>query len=839
MVDFKKKLATKNTLTSSNPVEMYETLDRAHDKGPLRPAQIAVLKQWFSEHSEKKDVVIKLHTGQGKTLVGLLLLLSRIQGQKGRVLYLCPDNNLVSQTCEQAKQFGIQTCVAENDIPQDFLDGKKILVTSVQKLFNGFTKFGLDRNAISVDTILMDDAHSCSDIVRDQCRIRIPKEDAAYSSILHLFSHELEQQGVGTFADIGTGKRDAFLPVPYWAWLEKEQEVAKILSLGSAREPIKYQWPIIKNILARCSCIISGQAVEIEPNTPPMGIFGSYSKAAHRVFMSATVTDDAFLVRGLQIDPQAIANPISYEKETWSGEKMILIPSLIDEDLTREWFIESIAANSKRSYGVVALTPSFDRAKIWEMNGAYVANKGNIAEYTRQLNDGKFEKIVVLANRYDGIDLPDESCRILIIDSKPFSENLLDLYQETCRPASDSTSIRVVRTVEQGMGRSVRGEKDYSVIIILGNDLVRLIRDPRSREYFSSQLQRQVKIGLEIVDMAKGDVAEGKEPGTVLNTLIKQCLSRDVDWKSFYVEQMRDLESKSANMELLNTFRVELDAEQAYIDGEPAKAISKLQSHIDKLSLSTEDKGWYLQEMARYAYGQDKLQSQALQIAAFKSNQYLLRPSVGVNVTQLSIVGHGRAERIIKWLQNFESYAEANVVLSEVLGRLSFGVSSEKFEAAINELGVIIGFKSERPDKYWKEGPDNLWAIDSDNWIVWECKNEVDVTRSEINKREAEQMNRSAAWFDKHYGGKEALRIIIHPANKTESAAAFTHEVFVTRPAELKKMVKAISSFFREFAADDFKDLSAQRIQTLLEKYALTVNSFLSGVYHKKIRDLA
>lgn len=74
MVDFKKRLAGKQLARISDPVKLYETLDRAHDKGPLRPSQEAVLSAWNEHARGKKDVIVKLHTGQGKTLVGLLML---------------------------------------------------------------------------------------------------------------------------------------------------------------------------------------------------------------------------------------------------------------------------------------------------------------------------------------------------------------------------------------------------------------------------------------------------------------------------------------------------------------------------------------------------------------------------------------------------------------------------------------------------------------------------------------------------------------------------------------------------------------------------------------------
>lgn len=72
--------------------------------------------------------------------------------------------------------------------------------------------------------------------------------------------------------------------------------------------------------------------------------------------------------------------------------------------------------------------------------------------------------------------------------------------------------MRTVRTVEQGMGRSVRGEKDYSVVVVVGSDITRLIRDRNSRRFLSPQMSRQIEIGLEIAEMAKQDIEDGETP---------------------------------------------------------------------------------------------------------------------------------------------------------------------------------------------------------------------------------------------------------------------------------------------------------------------------------------
>ncbi len=258
---------------------------------------------------------------------------------------------------------------------------------------------------------------------------------------------------------------------------------------------------------------------------------------------------------------------------------------------------------------------------------------------------------------------------------------------------------------------------------------------------------------------------------------------------------------------------------------------------MDGGGLETDEKGWYLQEQARYNYIANRVESNSLQIAAHKRNRLLLKPPTGVTVTRLSVVSQGRTERVRKWVSDHASYDDLNVNVTDILGRLVFGAKAEKFEAALNELCRALGFVGERPDSEWKEGPDNLWALDDSQYILFECKSEVDITRAEVNKREAEQMNRSSAWFDKHYMGMKVKRLIIHPAGKIESAAAFTHEVEGVRESDLKRLVKASREFFKSFESQNLKDLSEAHIQTLLDSHHLSVSNLLSK-YSRKLKDI-
>jgi len=839
MVDFTKKLATKKVSKVSNPIELYGTLDRASDKGPLRPSQQAILKNWDENGRSQRDVIVKLHTGQGKTLVGLLMLQARLNEGKGPAVYLCPNNFLIDQTCEQARQFGIATCRADPELPEAFHNGEHILVTSIQKLFNGLTKFGIDRESVALGTLLMDDAHACADQIRGACKIRIASTEPAYHALRTLFAAELEQQGVGTWADICNDKPDALLPVPYWVWRDRETEVASILSAESGKKSVKFAWPLLKNILAHCQCVVSGTGIEIEPHVAPLQAFGSYWKAEHRIFMSATVTDDSFLIKGLQLKPGTVVHPLLYTEERWSGEKMVLIPSLINPLLDRQAIVAKFApTNDKRRYGIVGLATSFKNTADWEAYGSKVATTETLWHDIDSLRKEQYAKTLVLANRYDGIDLPDDSCRILIVDGKPFSESLVDLYQEDCRPASDTTLMRLVRTIEQGMGRSVRGEKDYSVIIAIGPDLTRALRDKHSRSYLSSQMATQIEIGLEIVGYAREEITGGKDPDQAFVDLMRQCLGRDEGWKAFYAEHMDRVQPGGANKRLLEIYAAELEAEEKYMAGDYVAAVKRIQKLLDEQTFDKSDLGWYLQTMARYNYPRDRAEVNRLQLAAHNANRMVMQPPQGLKVTKLSVISQGRVARIAEWIKSHGDYAQLDIALSDILGRLVFGVKADKFEQALDELSRALGFAGERPDKEWKEGPDNLWALDDINYIVWECKSEVNLLRNEINKTEAEQMNRSAAWFAKHYLGCKAIYIEVHPAHQVQSAANFLVDAKAMRDRELKAFVKAVRAFFHSFAQSNFNDLSLPHIQNLLDANALSVDNLLSGGFTKKTTDL-
>lgn len=835
MVDFKKLVSKPEEKKKTHPCDIYETLDRAVDKGPLRPVQVEILDKWHSKFTKERDVIIKLHTGQGKTLIGLLILQSRLNQGKGPAVYLCPDNYLIEQTCQQAESFGISyTTFDKSGGFEDFSEGKVILITSASKLFNGESKFGLNQNSLPVSTLLMDDSHACINIIKNQCKIVLPYESTPYQELLNLFGQEIEKQGAGTYADILNHQYDSLLPVPYWDWQDKQFDVARILSKYKDLDEIRFVWPLIKDDLKDCFCVISGKSLEITPYITPLDKFGSYYNAEHRIFMSATLIDDSFFIKGLGLEAKTISNPLSIKDEKWSGERMILIPSRVDENLDRETVVNKFGGQ-KTKLGIVILSPSFKSCQDWQKYGCTIAKKDTIKDEIAKLKKREEVAPLVIVNRYDGIDLPDHACRILIFDSQPYGQSLIERYLEQCRKNSEFINKKVSQRIEQGLGRGVRGEKDYCAVLLIGPDLIKFVKSKETQKYFSPQTRMQIIIGIEIAKLANDELQGGETGYDILRKTLNQLLRRDEGWKNYYIQKMNEVKIDKVNKKDLEIFELEKTADNFYLAQDYERAEKIIQSIIDKFSLTQEEIGWYLQEMARVIYPQSKTNSDKLQISAHKKNRELLRPQSGIKIETIPTKGLQRIENMRKWIANFDSYEELMLSVESFLSNIRFGVNSDDFEEAIHNMGCSLGFLCQRPDKDWKEGPDNLWNLKDGIFLLIEDKSEVEIQRVEISKQETGQMNNSCAWFEANYKGATAKNVMIVPMKKIGRGAGFNKEVGIIRSKTLKYLVTNVGCFFKELKNLDLKDIPQNKIQELLVRHKLTVDSLLEDYSEKPV----
>ena len=842
MVDFSKRLNKKKIEKKVNPIDIYETVDRKSDTGPLRPAQTEILESWYNQRKEERDLIVKLHTGEGKTLVGLLILQSVINSNEGPCLYVCPNIYLVSQVCAEAEKFGIGYCtIGKEGIPNDFISGEKILITHAQKLFNGLSIFGINNSFTKVGTIILDDSHTCIDTIKDAFSISIDKKENTnlYNSLVSLFEDDLREQGEGSFLDITYGNYDTLLTVPYWSWYDKKSEVLEILSKHNGDNQVKFSWPLLKDSIEHYTCYITSSKIEISPYYPNVNDFPTFSKAQHRILMSATTQDDSFFIKGLDFNINSVQNPLVTTRQKWSGEKMIIVPSLIHDNLDRDLIVTKFSQASFKRFGGVALVPSTRKAHQYKAAGAVIADSQNIVEEIDKIKNKNFEKLLVINNRYDGIDLPDEACRILIIDSIPYFNSLSDRYEEVCRPSSEIMNKRIAQKIEQGLGRGVRGEKDYCVIIIIGSDLVKFIRSIDSRKYFSAQTKKQIDIGLSIAEMTKEDEAEENQNHfNIVISLVKQSVDRDESWKQYYVDEMDSIIDYTTKSSLYEKLAIEREIEKDFLLNDYESACEKLQEYIDKYCSDELEKGWYLQQLARFYYKTNRIMSNDMQKADFKNNNQLLKPKSGIAYKKVSYINQNRLAKVRDFLVQFQNYGELQLATNEILDNLSFGINSNKFESSLQKVGEMLGFISQRPDKDIRKGPDNLWCGVENHYFIFECKNEVSDNREEINKHEAGQMNSHCAWFKSEYGDNVSVsRFLIIPTKNLSYQADFEHDVKIIRKGKLRDLKRNIKHFIDNLHSYSLPDISDDTLQKLLSEHHLDIEDlkirYSENYYHK------
>ena len=749
----------------------------------------------------------------------------------------------MEQTDQQAKRFGIDCSVigTDNSLPDKFINSENILITHVQKVFNGKSIFGFGGKFVKVGTVILDDSHACIDSICESFKIKVNNDHGLYKKVIELFENDLIDQGEGSFLEIQSGEFNTLLPVPYWSWQDKKSEVLKIISEYLDDTKVMFTWPVIKNNIENCQCFISGKELEISTFLNPIYNFGTFSKADHRILMSATTQNDSFFIKGLGLNIAAVKKPLTAESEKWSGEKMILIPSLIHDELNRNLIINVFAKpHPQFKPGVVFITSSFRKSQLYKHLGATVVDSGSIFQEVTKLKSGDRDKTVVIVNRYDGVDLPDDACRILILDSCPFAESLTEKYEEYCRSNSEIINVKTAQKIEQGIGRSVRGEKDYSVIMLIGNDLVKFVKSSSSNKYFSRQTRKQIDIGLEIAQLSREeDLREEGNNLKIINDLLEQSHKRDEGWKEFYKERMDSAEEhESSAIDIIEVLELERIAEESLFKNEVEQAITSIQKIIDVYSDDSYERGWYLQTLARYQYRLSKRESIKTQISAFKHNTQLLKPKEGISYKKLDFINENRIVRIKSWISDFKDYEEMMITLDAIMSELSFGEPSEKFERALQSLGTAIGFLSQRPDKEFKKGPDNLWCGLNNEYFIFECKSEVVDTRKEITKGEIGQMNNHCAWFEDEYNTNEVKRVMVVPTKNASNQGNFAYEVEVMRKGKLRNFKNNVTSFFKEFKDYKINDVSDSRIQEWIDVHKLDTDSlrteYSENYYQKK-----
>ena len=802
MVDFRKLSRPTTGDPIWDPIEIFQTLPKPEHVNDLWETQAAALRAWYKRRNEG-DLAIKLNTGSGKTLVGLLIGESIRREFREPFLYLAPTRQLVSQVVEKATAFGISAEAYQSGqgLPASFLNAEAILVGSYHMLFNGRTVFKLlgRDEPVPIGGIVLDDAHTSAAILREifSIVVRRSKHEELYHDLAGRFRLAFEKvHAAGRFDDMLAGREEGVMEVPHRSWLDAEAAVReRIQSLDG--DSFRFSFPLVRDYFRESHALVSTDAFTITPMLPTVHIVPSFAKCSRRVFMSATLSDDGVLVRTFGASAESISRPITTRSVAGMGERMILAPTLSGLSPNAALAAARSLADAvrERGKGAVVVVPSERHAESWADVGEVCTGDAVSTAVDRlQEGDVRARPLPVLVNRYDGIDLPHDSCRLLILDGKPRGASRYDLYRASVLQGLSSINIALAQRVEQGMGRGTRGAGDFCVVLLLGTDLVGWLGERGVQQILTPGTRAQVTLGREIASHVTS--SEG------LLATAWQCLDRDGGWQRIHAQRIAEAgEVQADTRRLVEAGRVERRAFEMLLYAEFKKAYDFLLEQAQDTGWDDLFRGWLFQLASRAAWlANDGARGEQLEVKAHTMNRALTKPQGDVQYQPLA-KGTPQATKVVDILEGYAIHSAVIDAIDTALADLHPKASANRFERAIEALGRFLGFGSDRPENNTRSGPDNLWLGDGNLGFVIECKHQK---TSPINKDEHGQLRVSEQWFQGNYPDWMCLPVVVHAdGHATERSGAVGSNARVLTFEALGRLKSALKAVYWELASRD------------------------------------
>jgi hypothetical protein len=830
MIDFKKYGGKKRVVDVADPLKLFESLDVKTSHTTLRPAQIEAIQALATRRAER-DHVLKMNTGAGKTTVALLYLRSHAAEKHQPVVYLCPTVQLVEQVLDEAVKLGIEAVHYPAGRPHPDakgMSGEAVIVCANEKLFNARTTFDRVDVSLTPCAIVIDDAHAGVERIRDAFAIRIDGPPLR-EKIIGLLDSALKAYMPGLWKDIERGDPSAVIEVPYWIWRPVAGEIRAVLS-DEADGEFKFVWTYLRDQLEWCRCVISGKVVEVLADPPPVEQVRAFNDAPHRLFTSATLADDSTLVRELGCSPDAALSPIIPPSDQGVGERMVLAPALIHRGLDRAWLMQWCATLANR-VNVVVLAPSGKAASEWQAQGATIVVGDGVSEAVRGLRSGR-ERFVAFAGRYDGIDLPDDACRVLVLDGLPFGESVSARYDAEIPGRPGAAHNRLVHRIEQGMGRAVRSHADYAVVILAGPELAHFVARLDILDLFNASTRAQIEFAHDLTEIALHE--EPNAPEQAVDDLAWSCLSRAEGWRGLYDEKVRAIakESVTSSKPAVSLAYVEREAMRLTLNREPGHAADVIETALTNHATNEKQKGWYLQVAARYRYAVDEGRALQTQAAAHAKNNRMLLPPSGTIMRPEEGDRADAATAVLKWYSGFKNVNGAVAAFQDVRGRLSFNVSADTMEQALMDLAVFVGAVGSRPEHTLGRGPDDLWLFNDASFVI-EAKNEAVYTR--LPKKDSGQLHDSLQWFRETHPERELNPVVVARSAEAEHDAHFPEGTRVLTPEGLERLAASIEGFLAELVKRPAAQWNARAVGQLLASWKLTSTHF-GGTYTEAVR---
>ena len=534
-------------VAAADPESLFGELPRTpQGVGALWSHQADQLRTYSEHHRDTPDVALELPTGSGKTLVGLLVAEWRRRALRQRVVYACPTKQLARQVFTKARQQGIAAVLLtgrhQDWEPADlarYTRGEAIAVTVYSAIFNS------NSHLADAQTLLFDDAHAAEGYVAEAWAVSVDRDQAAYTQLFDALGTEVDPHFVTRMVAPDSHAADSgevrLLPVA--AVARRADALDAVLATLQGNELWRFR--MVRANLASCLFYVARSGVYIRPMIPPTFEHDAFTDPQQRIYLSATLGEAGELERAFGRSPiSRVPVPPAWDR-TGSGRRFFVFPELaappVDgtaaggaapTDSPSEDGDGDAAPAEKTLVGQLldlaerrlVLTPEDNSAKaIADALGVPAAQR-----FTAKNADTGLQSFVeatagtlLAANRYDGMDLAADTCRMMLMAGLPTASHLQDRFLETKLRAGEVLHERIRTRVVQGAGRCTRGPKDWAGVVIAGEDLVRFLSRTEVRSALPVELQAEVSFGLQV----------SQAPSDELVLLADSALRQDEIWQ--------------------------------------------------------------------------------------------------------------------------------------------------------------------------------------------------------------------------------------------------------------------------------------------------------------------
>ena len=740
-------------MTYPSPEALFNDCRRRKYAG-LLSHQADVLRSYQADALNDPDVAFQMPTGSGKTLVGVLLAEWRRRSFGERPLYVTPTRQLAYQVANESRdKYDINVIPlvgSKSAFPPAqqaaWEAGEALVVTTYSGLFNVRPAFS------DPQVIIVDDAHAAENYIAGYWTLSIRKSDnlalwAALSGILkpHLdgFDHK------------------RLLHDPKWptdvAWVEKiptpalQQVAESLIAILDEhlvdRSQQWYSWSVLRDKVLACHLYVSATEISLRPLIAPSMFHAPFADAKQRIYMSATLGNGGDLERLTgRRSIHRIPVPTAWETQGL-GRRLFLFPSRSLAERDEEALIPKLVCQVPRC---TALVPSTHRAEAF---GSLLAKKTGYKIFDADVieqNKAPFVNTVraaaVLASRYDGIDFPDDECRLLIVDGMARAANLQERFLLNRMGAAILLNDRILTRVVQAFGRCTRSATDYSCVVVLGQEVMNMLVQKERRSLLHPELQAEIEFGLEQSSSAtENDYLD----------YLKAFLEQGADWHDAGEVAIQGLRSDATQtalegaQELFAAASFEIDYQErmwrsdyegaldsarrvvATLKSEKLRGYRALWNYLagSAAALSTRVYGRKLDEVSKDLFWAASRETSGIPWLR-RLSQYTGDPD---RQTASASRDEALIERLGTFIDDIGTASDNKLIRYEK--ELREGLSQEKsgpFEKSHEYLGRMLGYNS--GNKETPGAPDPWWIVDERLCLIFEDHSDPKSSALDVTK---------------------------------------------------------------------------------------------------------